>query len=153
MSNPVVKSACSAALDKMRVSDLDQEVKDSAILCVGILLSKGAYNKQQQAIAITVLIERMTNEMTRLSAVKSLQTAMDNPEMAKLIPEMIESEVGIIASFLRKNQRQLRVTSLNLAARLITSGLRNCDQILTELPQLINDQDLHVSQLGMTHKS
>ena len=132
----------------MRVSDLDQEVKDSAILCVGMLLSKEAYNQAEQTIAIQVLIDRMTNEMTRLSAVKALQTAMNNPAIASVIPVMIIPEVSTISSFLRKNQRQLRVTSLNLSVTLIRNGLKKCEDILIELPQLINDQDLHVSQLG-----
>ena len=132
----------------MRVSDMDQEVKDSAILCCGMLLAKGAFHGAEQSTAIEVLIQRITNEMTRLSAVKSLQTAMGNAEIAPLISNMIAAEMPVVASFLRKNQRQLRVTTLNLLANLIQNGLRVMDEVMAELPQLINDQDLHVAQLG-----
>ena len=65
-----------------------------------------------------------------------------------MIAGLIASEVPTIASFLRKNQRPLRVSSLNLLGSLIQNGLTNCDDVLVELPQLINEQDLHVAQLG-----
>ena len=65
-----------------------------------------------------------------------------------MIAGLISSEVPTIASFLRKNQRPLRVSSLNLLGSLIQNGLTNCDDVLVELPQLINEQDLHVAQLG-----
>ena len=67
-----------------------------------------------------------------------------------IIAGLISSEVPTIASFLRKNQRPLRVSSLNLLGSLIQNGLTNCDDVLVELPQLINEQDLHVAQLGKT---
>ena len=74
---------------------------------------------------------------------------MDTFEPIKgMIAGIIASEVPTIASFLRKNQRPLRVSSLNLLGSLIQNGLTNCDDVLVELPQLINEQDLHVAQLG-----
>ena len=170
---------CQAAFAKLRVTDMDQEVKDAAILCVGVLLSKGAFEAGDQKSALEVLIQRISNEMTRLSAVKSIQTTMNNSQIKAqfktfpplyrkngyftigsiplkeyfeptkgIIAGLIASEVPTIASFLRKNQRPLRVSSLNLLGSLIQNGLTNCDDVLVELPQLINEQDLHVAQLG-----
>ena len=72
---------CQAAFAKLRVTDMDQEVKDAAILCVGVLLSKGAFEAGDQKSALEVLIQRISNEMTRLSAVKSIQTTMNNPQI------------------------------------------------------------------------
>lgn len=140
---------CQAAFAKLRVTDMDQEVKDAAILCVGVLLSKGAFDANDQREALKVLIHRISNEMTRLSAVKSIQTTMLNPQIKAIISGLIAPEVSVIASFLRKNQRPLRVSSLNLLGTLIQNGLTDCDDVLIELPQLINEQDLHVAQLAM----
>ena len=82
---------CDAALKKLGLTDIDQEVKDAAIMTTGIMLAKGALNEPQATLAI--LIERMENEMTRLAAVKALQTAMDNQNVSQVAPKMLSNHV------------------------------------------------------------
>ena len=82
---------CDAALKKLGLTDIDQEVKDAAIMTTGIMLAKGALNEPQAILAI--LIERMENEMTRLAAVKALQTAMDNQKVSQIAPKMLSNHV------------------------------------------------------------
>ena len=132
-------------LEKLRVSDIDQEVKDAVIGCAGIFCSKNELSADQQEQAVAVLFKHMGNEITRQAAVKSLQTAMENPASAKFVTRASAQEVGTLASFLRKNHRLLRVSTLNLVSSLIQNGLQKCDEILVELPLLINDQGLVIT--------
>ena len=67
---------------------------------------------------------------------------------AILVTKAAVSEIGVIGSFLRKNHRLLRVSSLTLLSTLVKNGLKQCDEVLVELPLLINDQDMHIAQLG-----
>ena len=91
----------------------------------------------------------MSNEITRQAAVRALQHAMESDKAAALITKASVAEIGVIGSFLRKNHRLLRVSSLNLVSTLIGNGLKQCDEVLVELPQLITDQDMHIAQLAM----
>ena len=90
----------------------------------------------------------MGNEITRQSAVRALQKSMESKNAAPLVTKASVAEIGVIASFLRKNHRLLRVSSLTLLSTLIGAGLKQCDEVLVELPQLITDQDMHIAQLG-----
>ena len=64
-------------------------MKDAAIMCTGVMLSKGATISSSPESTLTLLIDRMSNEMTRLAAVKSLQIAMANSAVSERAPNMI----------------------------------------------------------------
>lgn len=140
---------CQAAVNKLSFTDIDQEVKDAAIMCTGVMLSKGALTFTSPESTLVLLIDRMSNEMTRLAAVKSLQIAMANEIVSSITPVMIVDHIATLASFLRKSQRVLRISTLNLLSTLIKNGLTDVNQILVELPSLVNEHDLHVAQLAM----
>ena len=91
----------------------------------------------------------MSNEMTRLAAVKALQIAMSSEAVVAALPSMITAHMATLASFLRKSQRDLRTNTLNLLSTLIRAGLSHVDDILVELPQLVSSDDLHVASLAM----
>ena len=62
---------------------------------------------------------------------------------------LIDNDRKTLASFLRKSQRVLRICTLNFLSVLIRNGLTGVEQILKELPGLINDQDMNVAQLAI----
>ena len=62
---------------------------------------------------------------------------------------LIDNDGKTLASFLRKSQRVLRICTLNFLSVLIRNGLTGVEQILKELPGLINDQDMNVAQLAI----
>lgn len=68
---------------------------------------------------------------------------------------ILDEAVPILGSFLRKNQRVLKVNSLILLDTLVRNYSdaihpELLDKVTTELPALINETDLHIAQLTMT---
>ena len=59
-----------------------------------------------------------------------------------------------MATFLRKNQRALKLSTLTLLNILVSNysaaiNAKSLNVILTELPPLLNESDLHIAQLTM----
>jgi cullin-associated NEDD8-dissociated protein 1 len=140
---------------KLKAADIDQEVKERAITCVGQLISTfGDHMTEELRVCLPLLVDRLRNEITRLTCVKALTVIASSPfriDFSPLLPEAFP----ILASFLRKNQRALKLATLTLLdtiCRHYTSYL-NRDSIciiLNDVPPLINENDLHVSQLTLT---
>lgn len=140
---------------KLKAADIDQEVKERAITCVGQLISTfGDQMTEELRVCLPLLVDRLRNEITRLTCVKALTNIASSPfriDFSPLLPEAFP----ILASFLRKNQRALKLATLTLLDTLCKnySSYLNRDSIciiLNEVPPLINENDLHVSQLTLS---
>lgn len=58
---------------KLRAADIDQEVKERAITCMGQVISTfGDEMQVQLATCLPLLVDRLRNEITRLTCVKAL---------------------------------------------------------------------------------
>lgn len=118
-------------------------------------------------------MERLCNEVTRLSAVKALTMIAASQLRVDLSPILVRMKISrdyicrtylenilqgnvipTLGSFLRKNQRALKLNSLTLLDTLVT----NYSQFLTpellkraivEVPPLLSESDLHVAQLSL----
>ena len=102
---------------------------------------------------LPIFLERLKNEITRLTAVKALIRIASSELKIDLKPILNES-MPILAGFLRKNQRTLKLSSLALLdilvknySHLITD--KNLEPVLVEVQPLLNDSDLHIAQLTM----
>jgi len=137
---------------KLRAADIDQEVKERAITCMGQVISSFGDNMSQQLkTSLPVLVDRLKNEITRLTCVKALINIANSPYKLDLSP-LLPTAFPILASFLRKNQRALKLGTLSLLDVLAKNygeyiNAQVIETILVEVPQLINESDLHVSQL------
>lgn len=96
--------------------------------------------------------------MTRQVTVKALALIVSGPLKVDL--SLIISEVlPLLAEFLRKNQRTLRISTLNflslLVSRYAQGGLENAGllKVVKEVPNLISEQDLQVAQLSLKFMS
>ena len=105
------------------------------------------------ATVLPIFLERLKNEITRLTAVKALIRIASSELKIDLKPILNEA-MPILAGFLRKNQRTLKLSSLALLdilvknyASLITE--KNLEPVLMEVQPLLNDSDLHIAQLTM----
>lgn len=92
--------------------------------------------------------------MTRQVTVKALALIVSGS--LKIDLSLIISDVlPLLSEFLRKNQRTLRISTLNLLSLLVSSyqkgGLENAGllKVVKEVPNLINEQDLQVAQLSL----
>ncbi|ELR51230.1 Cullin-associated NEDD8-dissociated protein 2, partial [Bos mutus] len=145
---PYVGEMSAATLARLRATDLDQEVKERAISCMGHLVGHlGDRLGGDLEPSLSLLLDRLRNEITRLSAVKALTLVAMSPLKISLQPILAEA-LPILASFLRKNQRALRLTTLAALAApgLPPSAVR---AVLAELPALVSESDMHVAQLAV----
>ena len=144
--------ACAKA--RLLAQDQDQEVKECAISCMGLVLSHlGDACAAEVPAVLPILLERLRNEITRVTTVKTFQQLATATMDMQLAP-VLQPVVAELCSFLRKASRPLRQTSLgaldtivlNHAAKL---GATDIAAILEELPVLVCDSDLHVAHLAL----
>lgn len=151
---PYVGEMSAATLARLRATDLDQEVKERAISCMGHLVGHlGDRLGDDLEPSLLLLLDRLRNEITRLPAVKALTLVAVSPLRLDLQPILADA-LPILASFLRKNQRALRLATLAALDALAQSQGLNLPpsavrSVLAELPTLVNESDMHVAQLAV----
>nr|XP_040147369.1 cullin-associated NEDD8-dissociated protein 2 [Ictidomys tridecemlineatus] len=151
---PYVGEMSAATLARLRATDLDQEVKERAISCTGHLVGHlGDRLGDDLEPTLLLLVDRLRNEITRLPAVKALTLVARSPLRLDMQPILAEA-LPILATFLRKNQRALRLATLAALDALAQSqGLHlppsAVRAVLAELPALVSESDMHVAQLAV----
>eukprot|EP00051_Salpingoeca_urceolata_P019516 m.285525 g.285525 ORF g.285525 m.285525 type:complete len:1495 (-) comp19434_c6_seq2:106-4590(-) len=167
------RSVHDAVITRLRASDIDQEVKDKAILCTGHLISTlGDHLADQLDVVLPLLLARLQNEITRVVASKALALVASSPLHINLDPIMTDA-VQALSTFLRKNNRVLRLAALYTLNVVIRShaappgkitkrrrvetqtagqplGAELFQAVLAELPPLITPSDLQSSQLAIS---
>jgi cullin-associated NEDD8-dissociated protein 1 len=104
----------------LNTADIDQEVKERAIACMGrIIAHLGDQLQTQLPSCLPILQDRLKNEITRLTAVKSLTLIANSRLQIDLSPILADS-LPVLASFLRKNQRALKLSTLLLLETLVS---------------------------------
>ncbi|XP_070594405.1 cullin-associated NEDD8-dissociated protein 1-like isoform X2 [Erythrolamprus reginae] len=153
-AKPYVTDMFSATLKRLKAADIDQEVKERAISCMGQIISNlGDYLSSELPPTLKIFLERLKNEITRLTTVKALTLIANSPLKIDLRPILAEG-FPILASFLRKNQRALKLstlTALDVLIRNYSDSLKPAmiECVLMELPDLISENDMHVSQVAI----
>ncbi|XP_034943385.1 cullin-associated NEDD8-dissociated protein 1 [Chelonus insularis] len=144
-----------STLTRLKTADIDQEVKERAIACMGQIIAHLSDTLHDQLpVCLPIFLDRLRNEITRLTTVKALTCIAASPLRVDLEPIM-EEAIPILGSFLRKNQRALKLSSLTLLDTLVRSYSSSLhtdllDKVTAELPALLNESDLHIAQLTLT---
>ncbi|XP_053203172.1 cullin-associated NEDD8-dissociated protein 1-like [Panonychus citri] len=152
---PFISTIYEHTYNKLRTADIDQEVKERAITCMGTIISTfGDCMQEQLTTVLPLLVDRLRNEITRLTCVKALTEIASSRFHVDLAPLLSEA-VPILASFLRKNQRTLKLQTLHLLDTLVRNygeniGTEAINIVLNEVTPLINESDLHISQLTLS---
>ncbi|KAI6228822.1 hypothetical protein M3Y99_01191200 [Aphelenchoides fujianensis] len=140
---------------KLQMNDIDQEVKERSIASAGILLSNfGSKLAAHVGVILSLLADRLRNEMTRHIAVQAFCVIVGGTDAVDLSPVVSDLLVQL-ADFLRKNQRGLRVSTLSLLSALTTnysSSVLPADgvkRVIRELPALMVEADMYISQLAI----
>ena len=77
---PFVGKIYECTLQKLKSQEVDQEVKERAIICMGQIISNlGDVLNAELAVCLPIFLERLRNEVTRLSAVKALIMIAGSP--------------------------------------------------------------------------
>uniref|UniRef100_A0A671QXU5 Cullin-associated NEDD8-dissociated protein 1-like n=1 Tax=Sinocyclocheilus anshuiensis TaxID=1608454 RepID=A0A671QXU5_9TELE len=111
-ASPYIADLFACTIKRLKAADIDQEVKERAISCTGqIICNLGDSLGADLPGTLLIFLERLKNEITRLTTVKALTLIAGSPLKINLRPILGEA-VPILASFLRKNQRALKLSTL-----------------------------------------
>jgi cullin-associated NEDD8-dissociated protein 1 len=151
---PYVHPIYNAILTRLANQDQDQEVKECAISCMGLVISTfGDKLQGELSMCLPLLVDRMGNEITRLTAVKAFAVIASSPLRIDLSC-VLEHVFAELTTFLRKANRALRQASLGTLNCLVVAygdkiTSSTFEAIITELPSLISDADLHMTALAL----
>ncbi|CAH1444109.1 unnamed protein product [Lactuca virosa] len=151
---PYVHPIYNAILSRLTNQDQDQEVKECAISCMGLVVSTfGDHLTAELLACLPVLVDRMGNEITRLTAVKAFAVIAASPLHLDLSC-VLEHVIVELTAFLRKANRALRQATLGTLNTLIVAygdkiGSTAYEVIIVELSTLISDSDLHMAALAL----
>jgi cullin-associated NEDD8-dissociated protein 1 len=151
---PYVRPIYNAIMTRLTNQDQDQEVKECAITCMGLVISTFGDNLRAELPAcLPVLVDRMGNEITRLTAVKAFAVIATSPLQIDLSC-VLEHVITELTAFLRKANRALRQATLGTLNSLIVAygekiGSSAYEVIIVELSTLISDSDLHMTALAL----
>lgn len=143
-----------AIMARLTNQDQDQEVKECAITCMGLVISTFGDNLTAELPAcLPVLVDRMGNEITRLTAVKAFAVIAASPLRIDLSC-VLENVIAELTAFLRKANRALRQATLGTLNSLIVAygdkiTSSAYEVIIVELSTLISDSDLHMTALAL----
>ncbi|XP_057785394.1 cullin-associated NEDD8-dissociated protein 1 [Salvia miltiorrhiza] len=151
---PYVHPIYAAIMSRLTNQDQDQEVKECAISCMGLVVSTfGDHLGAELPSCLPVLVDRMGNEITRLTAVKAF--AVIAASLLHLdLSCVLEHVISELTAFLRKANRALRQATLGTLNTLIVGygdkiGSAAYEVIVVELSTLISDSDLHMAALAL----
>lgn len=151
---PLVQPLYEAIYPRLSSHDIDQEIKESAIDCVGTLLSHfGDHMKEVLPVVLGILTDKLKNEMTRLASLKCLSTIALSPLSLGMHGEA-PTILQLLSHFLRQQSRVLKQQTLETMNSVIQTekGLDEkiySEFILPETGALISDSDLQLCQLSL----
>lgn len=147
---PFTKDIYVCTLLRLKASDIDQEVKEKAISTMGqVICNLGDQLKGELPYCLPLFLDRLKNEITRLTTVKALKKIAGSP-LGIDLPILAEA-MPILGLFLRKNQRALKLSTLQLIDCLIQNyhkkiNVQLLQPIIAEIPPLLDESDLHIAQ-------
>uniref|UniRef100_A0ACD5XLH9 Uncharacterized protein n=1 Tax=Avena sativa TaxID=4498 RepID=A0ACD5XLH9_AVESA len=151
---PYIGSIYKAILARLANQDQDQEVKECAISCMSLVISTFGDGLQRELPScLPILVDRMGNEITRLTAVKAFAVIASSPLQIDL-KCVLDHVVSELTAFLRKANRALRQATLGTLNSLVVTyggqiGSSSYETIIAELSTLISDIDLHMAALAL----
>ena len=138
--------------------DVDQEIKECALKASASLLSSlhTSLSENQISRMLSLLLDRLTNETTRIAAIKTLSLIAGSESGCSLSPILGES-IQALASFQRLQSRSLKQSALEAldiivkkdgtAAEFADGALYS--SVLRDLAPHLTDRDLHLSHCSL----
>ena len=115
----VITQIYTAVVAILSIHDVDQEVKEKALYCLGYVLGHASDSLAAETPkALALLFEKVSNEITRLVAVKTLNFVARSPLNIDLTP-ILSNAVTELSTFLRKTNRSLKLSSLICLSSLV----------------------------------
>lgn len=87
---PLSNEIYHCTLMRLKTADIDQEVKERAIACMGQILAHfGDTLSDKLHVCLPIFLDRLRNEITRLTTVKALTCIAASPLRVDLKPIMV----------------------------------------------------------------
>ncbi|EGG24074.1 HEAT repeat-containing protein [Cavenderia fasciculata] len=152
----IVNEIFEGTLQQLKAQDIDQEVKESAISCMGIIISVfgDVLSAQQLQPCLSILfLDRLENEITRVVALKAISKIITSSSTQIDLSSVISKTIDLLTTFLRKNNRSLKQntiqTFVDIATHIPNSiTASQLPSILTELSSNISESDLQLTNLS-----
>jgi len=140
---------------KLMATDIDQEVKESALECFGHLAAcVGDLSVFQCALqsGLPPFVERIKNEVTRSTAIRALKTMCISRVHVQPLTTVLPAVGGYLSSYLSQNSRAFRQQCLDALVHLVkkygaSMPLDTHRQIVTDIVPFITDTDLYITDL------
>eukprot|EP00392_Amoebophrya_sp_AT5.2_P010507 g10569.t1 len=147
--------------EKMQKTDIDQDVKEASLECLGHTLAcTGDFFKEDAHKCLPPFVERLRNEMTRMQAISALKAMCQSSAgggsaggQIEIGNEMLHTMCTFLTSYLSQNQRALRQQSLDCLGCLLRQypGLPEETQLLavSATSAFFSDTDLYLTDLAI----
>jgi len=140
---------------KLLATDIDQEVKESALESFGHLMAcVGDLPAFQNALqtCLPPFVERIRNEVTRSTAIKALKNMCISKVHITALYSVLAAVGSHLSSYLSQNSRAFRQQCLDSLVHLVKKYGGNMPnethmQILTDIVPFITDTDLYITDL------
>jgi len=140
---------------KLMATDIDQEVKESALECFGHLMACTGDLPQFQAALQSCLppfVDRIKNEVTRFTAIKALKTMCISRVHIATLTSVLAAVGSYLSMYLSQNSRTFRQQCLDALVHLVKkygSSMPNetTMQIVGDIVPFITDTDLYITDL------
>ncbi|CAH8636247.1 unnamed protein product [Schistosoma haematobium] len=141
--------------NQLKATDRDLELKEKAITVTAVFLSQIGYMVESNINdCLDLIYRRLTNELTRLAAVRAIQIIASSPLQLDLL-KFLPGSSHELGTFLSKNDRNLRMITLRCLYTILLKYPNSLDDncimtILNLMPKLlITEHDLQTTQLAL----
>ena len=161
----VVDQSYKAIEPLLAAHDVDQEIKECALTASASLLSylHGCMSNEQRAQLLSLMLERLRNESTRIAAIRTLSSiasagssdGMDESSPVDL-STILTDAISTMSSFLKLQSRSTKQVALE-ALDVVVSHHGSAEAfsdgtlysgVVEDLAPLIAESDLHISHLA-----
>lgn len=140
---------------KLTATDIDQEVKESALECFGSLVAcTGDLPVFQTGVqgCLAPFVERMKNDVTRTTAIKALKVICTSQISVTSLPAVISPVGAQLSNYLSQNSRSFRQQCLDALVQMLrkygsSMAQETTVQVLGDIVPFITDTDLYITDL------
>jgi len=144
-ASPHAQPIYAAVFERFNVQDIDQEVKECAIECMGNVVARLGCSVDVSSV-LPILLDRLNNETTRVPAVKALGACAQVDLSSIMAPS-----TGHLLDFTRKKAtglRQATLFTLNLLARSNNvAHMGEVGEVVAAMEPMVSEGDLYETHL------
>ncbi|KAA1077478.1 hypothetical protein PGT21_009666 [Puccinia graminis f. sp. tritici] len=155
-SASALKAIYDATMNRLNCSSADQEVKEWAATCYQDLITHAANLFESDfGNSLPIISQRLDNEITKCSTLQVVtQIARSPVPKGETFENWIRQIIPVVGSFLRKNNRTLKISSFECLNALLTRSNTKIDPpvvqtLISDLHPMIDVKDLPLLPLAL----